>query len=251
MEIGMIGLGRMGANMAERLGREGHRVVGFDPNPDDRSAAEDRGVETVATVEAVPAALEPPRAVWIMVPAGDAVDETLDTLLPVVDEGDVLIDGGNSRHRDTLRRTERLAEAGVRYVDAGTSGGVWGLEEGYSLMVGGPDEAIELARPALETLAPGPDRGWRHVGPNGAGHFVKMVHNGIEYGMMQAYAEGFHVMQAKAEFDLELAQVAEIWRYGSVIRSWLLDLTAQGLGDNPDLEGSRPGWTIPEKAGGR
>ena len=254
MEIGMIGLGRMGANMAERLGRDGHRVVGFDPDEEARSAAEQKGVETVETVEAVPAALEPPRAVWIMVPAGDAVDQTLDALLPAVDEGDVLIDGGNSLYRDTLRREERLAEAGVLYVDAGTSGGVWGLEEGYSLMVGGADEAIELLRPALETLAPGPDRGWGHVGPTGAGHFVKMVHNGIEYGMMQAYAEGFHVMEAKAEFDLDLAQVAEVWRYGSVIRSWLLDLTAQGLGDNPDLEGVAPWvddsgegrWTVKE-----
>lgn len=254
MDIGMIGLGRMGANMAERLVRDGHRVVGFDPNDEARDAAGEKGVETVKAVEDVAAALEPPRALWIMVPAGDAVDQTLDALLPVVDEGDVLIDGGNSLYRDTLRRGERLGEAGVHYVDAGTSGGVWGLEEGYSLMVGGPDEAIDRLRPALETLAPGADRGWGHVGPTGSGHFVKMVHNGIEYGMMQAYAEGFHVLSAKSEFDLDLAQVAEIWRYGSVIRSWLLDLTAQGLGENPGLEGIAPWvddsgegrWTVKE-----
>ena len=254
MDIGMIGLGRMGANMAERLTRDGHRVVGFDPSDEARDRADEKGVVTVEAVDRVPGTLDPPRAIWIMVPAGDAVDETLDALLPVVDAGDVLVDGGNSFYQDTLRRGERLEEAGVHYVDAGTSGGVWGLEEGYSLMVGGPDEAVDRLRPALRTLAPGPDKGWGHVGPTGAGHFVKMVHNGIEYGMMQAYAEGFAVLESKEDFDLDLAQVAEIWRYGSVIRSWLLDLAADGLAENPTLEGIAPWvddsgegrWTVKE-----
>ena len=254
MDIGMIGLGRMGANMAERLIRDGHRVVGFDPSEEARDRAEEKGVVSVEAVDRVPGALDPPRTIWIMVPAGDAVDETLDALLPVVDAGDTLVDGGNSNYRDTLRRADRLADADVHYVDAGTSGGVWGLDEGYSLMVGGDDEAIDRLRPALETLAPGPDRGWGHVGPTGAGHFVKMVHNGIEYGMMQAYAEGFAVLESKEDFDLDLKQVAEIWRYGSVIRSWLLDLTARGLEANPGLEGIEPWvddsgegrWTVKE-----
>ena len=254
MEIGMIGLGRMGANMAERLIRDGHRVVGFDPSEEARDRAEEKGVVTVEAADRVPGALDPPRAIWIMVPAGDAVDETLDTLLPVVEADDVLVDGGNSNYKDTLRRAGRLRAADVRYVDAGTSGGVWGLDEGYSLMVGGDDEAIDRLRPALESLAPGPDKGWGHVGPTGAGHFVKMVHNGIEYGMMQAYAEGFAVLEAKEEFHLDLEQVAEIWRYGSVIRSWLLDLTARGLEENPSLDGIAPWvddsgegrWTVKE-----
>ncbi|MGK7312914.1 MAG: phosphogluconate dehydrogenase (NAD(+)-dependent, decarboxylating) [Candidatus Longimicrobiales bacterium M2_2A_002] len=254
MEIGMIGLGRMGANMAERLIRDGHGVVGYDPGEEARDRAEKTGVVTVEDAVRVPGALDPPRVIWIMVPAGDAVDETLDALLPVIGEGDVLVDGGNSFYRDTLRRGERVADAGAHYVDAGTSGGVWGLEEGYSLMVGGPYAAVDRLRPVLETLAPGPDKGWGHVGPTGAGHFVKMVHNGIEYGMMQAYAEGFAVLESKEVFDLDLAQVAEIWRYGSVIRSWLLDLTAAGLEDNPELEGVAPWvddsgegrWTVKE-----
>ena len=254
MDIGMIGLGRMGANMAERLIRSGHRVVGFDPSEDARSRAEGKGVVTVEDVDRVPGALDRPRSVWIMVPAGDPVDKTIDKLLPVLARGDTVIDGGNSFYKDTLRRGERLRQHGIHYVDAGTSGGVWGLDEGYSLMVGGPDEAVDRLRPVLQTLAPGPDKGWGHVGPTGAGHFVKMVHNGIEYGLMQAYAEGFDVLQAKEEFDLDLAQVAEIWRYGSVIRSWLLDLAADGLEENPGLEGIAPWvddsgegrWTVKE-----
>ena len=254
MDIGMIGLGRMGANMAERLVRDGHRVVGYDPSGEARDRAEEQGVVTVEEVDRVPGALDPPRSIWIMVPAGDAVDQTLDALLPGLDEGDALVDGGNSFYQDTLRRAERLRDAGVHYVDAGTSGGVWGLEEGYSLMVGGPDEAVDRLRPALETLAPGPDEGWGHVGENGAGHFVKMVHNGIEYGMMQAYAEGFAIMNAKEEFSLDIENISNVWRHGSVIRSWLLDLAAEGLGANPGLEGIAPWvddsgegrWTVKE-----
>jgi 6-phosphogluconate dehydrogenase len=190
----------------------------------------------------------------MMVPAGDAVDATLDDLLPHLEEGDILVDGGNSNYKDTLRRADRADEHGLHYVDVGTSGGVWGLEEGYSMMVGGPDAAVDHLRPALETLAPGPDKGWGHMGAVGAGHFVKMVHNGIEYGVMQAYAEGFDIMHAKDEFDLDLQQVAETWRFGSVVRSWLLDLTARALEEDPDLPDIAPWvddsgegrWTVKE-----
>ncbi len=240
MYIGMIGLGRMGANMAERLVRAGHSVVGWDPGAEARDRAEEKGVVTVDTLDAVVGTLASPRAVWIMVPAGKPVDDTVDGLLPHLDRGDILIDGGNSYYRDTLRRGERVGAAGVAWVDVGTSGGVWGLEEGYSLMVGGEAGAVDRLRPVLEALAPAEDRGWGHVGPSGAGHFVKMVHNGIEYGLMQAYAEGFHVLSAKEQFHLDLEQVAEIWRYGSVVRSWLLDLTAAALHDNPGLDGIAP-----------
>jgi 6-phosphogluconate dehydrogenase len=254
MELGMIGLGRMGANMAERLIGSGHRVVGYDPSEEARERAEQEGVVTVEEADRVPGALDPPRSIWIMVPAGEAVDQTLDALLPVVDEGDILVDGGNSFYKDTIRRGERVRAEGVHYVDAGTSGGIWGLAEGYSLMVGGPGEAVERLGPVLRTLAPDADRGWGHVGPTGAGHFVKMVHNGIEYGLMQAYAEGFAMLESKTEFELDLGQVAEIWRYGSVIRSWLLDLAAAGLAEDPRLERVAPWvadsgegrWTVKE-----
>jgi 6-phosphogluconate dehydrogenase len=189
----------------------------------------------------------------MMVPAGDAVDATIDDLLPHLAAGDILVDGGNSNYKDTLRRADRVQEAGLHYVDVGTSGGVWGLKEGYSMMVGGPDEAVDHLRPAFETLAPGPDKGWGHMGEVGSGHFVKMVHNGIEYGVMQAYAEGFDILQAK-DFDLDLKQVAETWRFGSVIRSWLLDLTARALEQDPDLPDIAPWvddsgegrWTVKE-----
>ena len=254
MTLGMIGLGKMGANMARRLLRNDHEVVGFDLDPDavaDLQAAGGRGASSLSELTA---ALKPPRVCWVMVPAGDAVDATLDDLLGLLDEGDIVVDGGNSNYQDTLRRAERLQEAGLHYVDVGTSGGVWGLEDGYSMMVGGPDEAVETLRPAFETLAPGPEKGWGHVGPVGAGHFVKMVHNGIEYGLMQAYAEGFHIMQAKDEFDLDLKQVAETWRFGSVIRSWLLDLAAWALDGDQDLpeiaawvdDSGEGRWTVQE-----
>ena len=250
----MVGLGRMGANMAERLVRGGHRVVGYDPDAGARDRAEDRGVVTVESVEAVAGTLDAPRAIWIMVPAGAPVDATLDALLPGLDAGDIVVDGGNSYYGDTMRRADRLRDRGIQLVDAGTSGGVWGLAEGYSLMIGGADAAVDRLRPVFETLAPARDRGWGHVGPSGAGHFVKMVHNGIEYGLMQAYAEGFHVLAAKEEFGLDLAQVAEVWRHGSVVRSWLLDLTAAGLKKSPDLQGVAPWvadsgegrWTVAE-----
>lgn len=253
MEIGMIGLGRMGANMAERLQRGGHRVLGFDPGEQARTQAQARGIGTATTLEALAESLPRPRALWLMVPAA-AVDATLDALLPLLDEGDTVIDGGNSWYRDSLRRAARLAEQGIGYVDCGTSGGVWGLTEGYSLMVGGEAAAVQALHPLFAALAPAPDRGWAHVGPPGAGHFCKMVHNGIEYGMMQAYAEGFALMARKQEFALDLGQVAEVWRHGSVVRSWLLDLSADALQRNPRLEGIAPyvedsgegRWTVRE-----
>lgn len=254
MHVGLIGLGKMGANMARRLLRDDHNVVGFDLNPDAVDALESDGGRGADSLAALVDALDPPRVCWIMVPAGEAVDATLDDLLPLLDEGDVVVDGGNSNYNDTLRRADRTHDAGMHFVDVGTSGGVWGLEEGYSMMVGGSDDAVDVLRPALRTLAPGPDRGWGHVGPAGSGHFVKMVHNGIEYGLMQAYAEGFHIMKAKGDFDLDLQQVAEIWRHGSVVRSWLLDLTARALDADQDLpdvaawvnDSGEGRWTVQE-----
>lgn len=254
MKIGMIGLGKMGANMARRLMRGGHQVVGFDLDADAVRDLEADGAAGATDLDTLVGQLDPPRVCWMMVPAGEAVDATIDEVLPHLDASDVLVDGGNSNYKDTLRRADRTAETGVHYVDVGTSGGVWGLKEGYSMMVGGPDEAVNHLRPALETLAPGPDRGWGHMGAVGSGHFVKMVHNGIEYGVMQAYAEGFDILQAKEEFDLDLKNVAETWRFGSVIRSWLLDLTARALADDPDLPDIAPWvddsgegrWTVKE-----
>jgi 6-phosphogluconate dehydrogenase len=254
MELGMVGLGRMGANMARRLLKGGHTVVGFDPRIEARSALEGDGGGSAASLQALVAALPAPRAVWMMVPAGKITDSTVETLAPLLAPGDVLIDGGNSNYKDTLLRAAELAPRNIAYVDAGTSGGVWGLEEGYSLMVGGDEAVVERLRPIFETLAPAPDKGWGRVGPVGSGHFTKMVHNGIEYGLMQAYAEGFSILQHKQAFALDLHQVAEIWRTGSVVRSWLLDLTADALGRNPTMDGIAPWvadsgegrWTLQE-----
>jgi 6-phosphogluconate dehydrogenase len=250
MDIGMIGLGRMGANMAARLQRGGHRVAGFDPGAAAReSARQAHGFETFDALSALVAALPAPRALWLMVPAGAAVDASLEALRPLLRPGDVVVDGGNSNYRDSQRRAAQCAEGGVPFLDCGTSGGVWGLQEGYSLMVGGDADACERLRPLFEALAPAPDRGWGRVGPSGAGHFAKMVHNGIEYGMMQAYAEGFAIMQRKEELALDLPQLAEIWRHGSVVRSWLLDLATDALRDNPSLEGIAP--YVPDSGEGR
>jgi 6-phosphogluconate dehydrogenase len=195
------------------------------------------GARGAASLSALVAQLTPPRTVWLMIPAGRPVEDTLDTLLPLLARGDVVIDGGNSYYKDSMRRAERTAATGVHFVDVGTSGGVWGLEEGYSLMVGGDQATIERLSPIFRALAPSPDRGWGRVGPVGAGHFTKMVHNGVEYGMMQALAEGFALMHNKGAFGFDLHQIAEIWRHGSVVRSWLLDLTARALAENPALDG--------------
>ena len=240
MEIGMVGLGRMGANMAERLVRGGHRVVGYDPNAQAVENAGKEGVTPAGSPESLCAALQAPRAVWLMVPAGDPVDSTIAALLPHLQPGDIVVDGGNSNYKDSIRRSRALEQTGIQFVDVGTSGGVWGLREGYSMMVGGDATAIERLAPALRTLAPAPDKGWGHVGPIGAGHFVKMVHNGIEYGLMQAYAEGFAIMRRKEEMGLDLHQISEIWQHGSVVRSWLLDLTASALKQDQNLQDVAP-----------
>jgi 6-phosphogluconate dehydrogenase len=237
MQLGLIGLGRMGGNMAERLRLGGHQVVGFDFNPEAVARLTGSGNVGVSSLEDLVQNLKGRRAIWIMVPQGKPVDDTIAQLEPLLNPGDILIDGGNSYYKDTLRRAQEITAKGFKFVDVGTSGGVWGLKEGYSMMVGGEKDAVDSLRPILETLAPAPDKGWGHVGPTGAGHFVKMVHNGIEYGMMQAYAEGFTVMEKKEEFKLNLPQIANIWRYGSVVRSWLLDLTSDALAGNPTLDG--------------
>ncbi len=241
MEIAMIGLGKMGANMTKRLLQGGHRVVVSDLHETAVAEAVAAGAVAAQSLEAIPDLLAAPRAVWIMVPAGGATQSVINTLAQVLSPGDIIIDGGNSNYKETLRRAAVLREIGLHLVDVGTSGGVWGLAEGYSMMVGGDAEAVAHLRPILETLAPGADIGWGHVGPSGAGHFTKMVHNGIEYGLMQAYAEGFEIMKAKSDFNLDLHQIAEIWRHGSVVRSWLLDLTANALAADQDLSDIR-GW---------
>jgi len=240
MELGMIGLGRMGANMIERLLKGGHRVVGYARRTESVNRVVERGAEGANSLEELVSKLKPRRVIWLMIPAGEPVDKTIQALIPILDADDVIIDGGNSFYKDTVRRAETLKDKNIHYVDAGTSGGIWGLTEGYSLMVGGEKKIVEYLHTIFETLAPAPDKGWGHVGPNGAGHFVKMVHNGIEYGMMQAYAEGFALMKGKEAFSLDLHQVAEVWRYGSVVRSWLLDLAAEALQENPELEGIAP-----------
>jgi 6-phosphogluconate dehydrogenase len=237
MELGLIGLGKMGGNMAERLRLGGHKVVGFDFSADAVKKLNDAGSVGVNSLEDLVKNLQTPRAIWIMVPEGKPVDDTINGLKPFMSKGDIFIDGGNSNYKDSQKRHEALKAEGFEFVDVGTSGGVWGLKEGYSMMVGGDEDVVESLRPIFETLAPSPTTGWGRTGPSGAGHFVKMVHNGIEYGMMQAYAEGFSIMKAKTPMNLDMAQIAEIWQYGSVVRSWLLDLTAEALKHNPDLDG--------------
>lgn len=240
MQIAMIGLGKMGANMTERLLKGGHQVIAYDLNEAAIQAAEANGAQGVRSLDELIKTLSPPRAIWVMVPAGTPTENTIDSLAEKLDPGDIIIDGGNSNYKDTLRRSETLNAKSIPFVDVGTSGGVWGLTEGYSMMIGGPAEAVAHIEPALKTLAPAVDKGWGHVGPSGSGHFVKMVHNGIEYGLMQAYAEGFEIMKAKESFGLDLHQIAEIWRYGSVVRSWLLDLTANALTKDQDLSEIKP-----------
>ena len=240
MNIAMIGLGKMGANMTERLLNGGHHVVAFDLNEDAIQTAEAKGAAGARTLDEVVAQLDTPRVVWVMVPAGNPTESTINTLADKLSAGDIIIDGGNSNYKDSMRRGEALKTKEIAFIDVGTSGGVWGLAEGYSMMIGGEKAAVDTITPILKTLAPAADQGWGHVGPIGSGHFTKMVHNGIEYGLMQAYAEGFDIMQAKEEFGLDLHQVAEIWRYGSVVRSWLLDLTANALSEDQSLNDIEP-----------
>ena len=249
MELGLIGLGKMGGNMAERLRHGGHKIVGFDFSTEAVQRLNDTGAVGVNSLEDLVKNLQAPRAIWIMVPAGDPVDQTIAKLKPLLAKGDILIDGGNSNYKDSQRRFAQLQPEGFNFVDVGTSGGVWGITEGYSMMIGGDKEVVEYLTPIFEALAPAAHEGWGHVGPAGAGHFVKMVHNGIEYGIMQAYAEGFSIMKAKAPLALDLVQISEIWRYGSVVRSWLLDLTADALKKNPTLDGLEA--YVPDSGEGR
>jgi 6-phosphogluconate dehydrogenase len=240
MELAMIGLGKMGLNLATRLVRRGHRVIGYDLNKESIQNATRMGVEGAASLGEALQKLESPRVVWIMVPSGKATNETIEQLSTLLAAGDSVIDGGNTYYKATIQNASILESKGIDLVDAGTSGGIWGLDAGYSLMLGGKEDVIARLRPIFETLAPATDLGWGRVGPQGAGHFVKMIHNGIEYGMMQALAEGFSIMQAKRVFGLDLLRISEIWQNGSVVRSWLLDLTTRALKDDPELTGIVP-----------
>jgi len=254
MELGMIGLGRMGGNMALRLIQKGHRVVVFDPVAKSVEELVKQGAVGASSIPNLTRQLTSPRTVWVMVPAGEPTENVISTLANALSPDDTIIDGGNSNYKDSMRRASNAKKKGLFFLDAGTSGGIWGLKEGYCLMIGGDKKAFKHVEPIFQSLATAKDKGYGYVGPSGAGHFVKMVHNGTEYALMQSYAEGFELMEAKKEFDLDLAQVAEIWRYGSVVRSWLLDMTALALKENPKLksiqayvEDSGEGrWTVQE-----
>jgi len=254
MDLAIIGLGRMGGNMARRLTKAGHRVVGYNRTAGLTRELVSEGLDGAFSLDEAVQKLFAPRVVWVMLPAGNPTENTISALADKLAPGDTIIDGGNTHYKDDIRRAESLKAKGIHYVDVGTSGGIWGLTEGYSMMIGGEEVIANRLRPIFEALAPAPDKGWGYVGPHGAGHFVKMVHNGIEYGMMQAYAEGFEIMRAKQEFDLNLYEVARIWQHGSVVRSWLLDLAATALKDDPTLSDIRGyvqdsgegRWTIQE-----
>jgi 6-phosphogluconate dehydrogenase len=237
MDLGIIGLGRMGGNMARRLVRHGQRIVAYDVDPAAVRQAQDGGAEGADSLAAFVEALKPPRVIWMMIPQGPAVDDMIAGLLPQLRPHDTLIDGGNSNYKDTLRRAAAVNATGVHYLDVGTSGGIWGLEGGYCLMVGGEERPVRRLEPLFRDLAA--EGGYAHVGPNGAGHFVKMVHNAVEYGLMQAYAEGFELLKAKPEFDLDLLQVSQVWQHGSVLRSWLLEMVERALAADPELAGLR------------
>ena len=241
MELALIGLGRMGANMARRLRRGGIALGVYNRNPDvARQLAQETGATAAASLAELVAALPSPRVVWLMLPAGEVTEQHIDALLPLLSAGDIVVDGANSWFKDSMRRAEKLAAHGIHFLDAGVSGGIWGLENGYALMVGGPKPAFAHIEKFIRVLAPAADKGWLHCGPAGSGHYVKMVHNGIEYGMMQAFAEGFALMKSREDFGLDLAGIAETWRHGSVVRSWLLDLTAEFLAEDQQLEGIAP-----------
>ena len=254
MELGIIGLGRMGGNMAQRLLNAGHRVVAYDTSAEAVSASESQGSHGSHSLPDLVGHLSPPRPVLLMLPQGQPTQDTIDSLVPLLSPGDVILDGGNANYKETLSRADALAEHGIVLMDVGISGGIWGLSEGYTLMVGGNKEPFIELEPIFQSLAPGPDRGYSHVGPVGAGHFVKMVHNGVEYALMEAYAEGFELMAAKEEFNLDLTAIANTWRHGSVVRSWLLDLVVSALEEDPSLsdlqayvEDSGEGrWTVQE-----
>ena len=240
MELAIVGLGKMGLNMATRLARAGHRVIGYARTDATVQDAISLGAEGAHSLEEVVSKLSAPRIVWLMIPAGKVTHDTVEKLSALLKAGDIVIDGGNSNYKDSVLHAEMLEPKGIEFVDCGTSGGIWGLTEGYSLMIGGKPEVVESLRPIFETLAPGPEKGWGHVGPHGAGHYVKMVHNGIEYGMMQAFAEGFSILKAKKEFGMDLAQISHIWQHGSVVRSWLLDLAARALDEDTELTEIKP-----------
>jgi len=235
MQVVIIGLGRMGANIARRLHKGGHCVFAYNRTPEKTREIEKEGIVGLYSLEEI-LKLSKPRVVWMMLPAGDPTEEMLKKLIDILSLGDIIVDGGNSNYKDTIRRANLLKEKGFHFVDVGTSGGIWGLKEGYSLMIGGEKDVVESLTPLFETLAPEHNKGWGYVGPSGAGHFVKMVHNGIEYGMMEALAEGFEILKNKKEFNLDLAKISQIWRSGSVIRSWLLDLTADVLSEDQELK---------------
>ena len=257
MQIAIIGLGKMGGNMAARLVEAGHTVFVWNRTPEKIRELVAQGARALTSMEAPGNEMAARRAVWIMLPAGEPTETALAKIASRLEPGDVLIDGGNSNYHDTQRRAAGLRQKGLFLVDVGTSGGIWGRKEGYCLMAGGDEEAVGLLEPVLQTLAPTPDHGWGRVGPSGSGHFVKMVHNGIEYGMMQAYAEGFEILRAKKEFGLDLHRVSEMWRYGSVVRSWLLDLTTSALAADPSLaaiqdwvaDSGEGRWTVQEAIG--
>ena len=250
MQLGLIGLGKMGADMARRLARSGVDVVGFDLSAEARgSLVAEEGVWTAASIPELLERLPPPRVVWLMLPAGEATESALRELTTHLEGGDVVVDGANSHYRDSMRRAAEIGARGVDFVDAGVSGGIWGLKQGYTVMLGGAPMAVAKVLQFARILAPSPEQGWIHCGPVGAGHFTKMVHNGIEYGLMQAYAEGFALLRAKREFELDVAAIAETWRHGSVVRSWLLDLTAGLLGTRQTLEDVAP--IVPDSGEGR
>jgi 6-phosphogluconate dehydrogenase len=241
MELAIVGLGKMGLNMATRLVQGGHKIVGYARSKESVEAAIKNGAEGAHSIEeAINKLSSSPKIVWVMVPSGKTTTETIEHAASLLNKGDIIIDGGNSNYKETIAHAEMLAQKGIDFVDCGTSGGIWGLKEGYSLMIGGKKDVTEKLTPIFETLAPAKDKGWGRVGPHGAGHYVKMVHNGIEYGMMQAFAEGFGILKGKKEFELDLAQVSHIWQHGSVVRSWLLDLAANALDEDMELKGIKP-----------
>jgi 6-phosphogluconate dehydrogenase len=234
MKIGFIGLGRMGLNMVERLLRDGHEIIAYARREESRAPAKEKGAMTASSLEDLVKQLEAPRVIWVMVPSGEATENTVDTLSKILEKGDIIVDGGNSNYKDSQRRAQMLEWKGIEYVDCGTSGGIWGLKIGYCLMIGGKPGPVKKLEPIFRTLAP--EKGFLHVGPHGSGHFVKMIHNGIEYGMLEAYAEGFELLRSKQEFGLDLQKISNLWNHGSVVRSWLLELTEEAFAKDPQLE---------------